>query len=79
MAYPYRIGSPDEQRAVRGGPVGSDTAPARMRTQAQVLLGADQVEGGPGWSDAAIATAFNVNPSTVLRVRNSFLPDRAAA
>ncbi len=29
-------------------------------------------EGGPGWSDAAIAGALDVNPSTVLRVRRQF-------
>jgi hypothetical protein len=40
-----------------------------MLTRARILLKADHGEGGPGWSDAAIAGALDVDPSTVLRVR----------
>jgi len=34
------------------------TAPARRLTHARILLKADQGEGGPGWSDVAIAGPF---------------------
>jgi len=73
MAYPYRIELTEEQRAELRGLVGSGTAPARMLTRARILLKADHGEGGPGWSDAAIVGALDVNASTVLRVRRQFV------
>jgi transposase len=50
-----------------------------MLTRARVLLKADHGEGGPGWSDAAIAGALDVDPSTVLRVRRQFVTEGLAA
>lgn len=79
MAYPYRIVLSDEQRAELRGLVGSGVAPARMLTRARILLKADHGEGGPGWSDAAIAGALDVNTSTVLRVRRRFVTDGLTA
>lgn len=75
MAYPYRIVLTDEQRAELRGLVGTGTAPARKLTRARVLLKADHGDAGPGWSDAAIAGALDVNPSTVLRVRRQFVTE----
>lgn len=72
MAYPYRVVLTEAQRAELRGLVGGGVAPARMLTRARILLKADHGEGGPGWSDAAIAGALDVNPSTVLRVRRQF-------
>ncbi len=72
MAYPYRVVLAEDQRAELRGLVGSGIAPARMLTRARILLKANHGEGGPGWSDAAIAGALDVNPSTVLRVRLQF-------
>ncbi len=79
MAYPYRVVLSDDQRAELRGLVGSGIAPARMLTRARVLLKADHGEGGPGWSDAAIAGALDLNPSTVLRVRRQFVAEGLAA
>ena len=79
MAYPYRVVLTEAQRAEVRGLVGSGTAPARMLTRARVLLKADHGEGGPGWSDAAIAGALDVDPSTVLRVRRRFVEEGLAA
>jgi transposase-like protein len=73
MAYPYRIVLSAEERAELGGLVSTGVAPARMVTRARILLKADHSDGGPGWSDAAIAGALDVNPSTVLRVRRQFI------
>lgn len=73
MAYPYRIVLTEAQRAELRGFVGSGVAPARMVSRARILLKANHGEGGPGWSDAAIAGALDVNPSTVLRVRRQFV------
>ena len=79
MAYPYRVFLDDEQRAHLRTLVGAGTAPARLLTRARVLLKADHGEGGPGWSDAAIAGALDVHPSTVQRVRRRFAEEGLAA
>jgi transposase-like protein len=73
MVYPYRVVLTEEERAQLRGLVGAGVAPARMLTRARILLKANHGEGGSGWSDAAIAGALDVNPSTVLRVRRQFV------
>ena len=75
MAYPYRVVLTAAQRAELRGLVGSGTAPARRLTRARILLKADRGEGGPGWSDAAVAGARDVDPSTVLRVRRQLVAE----
>jgi transposase len=52
--------------------VGRGIAPARRLTHARILLKADQGEGGPAWTDAAIAGALEVHPATVARVRQQY-------
>ena len=79
MAFPYRIVLSDEQRAELRGLVSAGVAPARTLTRARILLKADHSDAGPGWSDAAIAGALDVNPSTVLRVRRQFVAEGLAA
>jgi len=44
-----------------------------MLTRARMVLKSDHGQGGPGWSDAAIVGALDVNASTVLRVRRQFV------
>ena len=63
MTDPFRVALTEEQRARLRTLVGSGTAPARMLTRARILLKADHGEGGPGWSDAAIAAALDVTPA----------------
>jgi len=41
----------------------------RKIQHAQILLKADEAEGGPGWKDELIAEAFGVNVRTVERLR----------
>ncbi len=53
--------------------IGQGTAPARLLTHARILLKANQGEGGPGWTDTAIAGAVEVHPATVGRVRRGFV------
>lgn len=79
MSYPYRVMLTEAQRAELHGLIGSGVAPARMLTRARVLLKANHGEGGGGWSDAAIARALDINPSTVLRVRRQFVGEGLAA
>ena len=78
MAYPYRVVLTEEQRARLRTLVGAGSGPARMLTRARILLKADHGEGGPGWSDAAVAGALDVDPSTVLRVRRQFVTEGLA-
>ncbi len=75
MAYPYRVVLSEAQRAQLRDLVGSGVAPARTITRARILLKANHGEGGPGWSDAAIAEALDINASTVLRVRRQFVQE----
>jgi Homeodomain-like domain len=49
--------------------IGRGSAPARMLAHARILVKANQGEAGPGWTDAAIAAAVEVDPTTVARVR----------
>ncbi len=79
MAYPYRVVLTAEQRAELRGLIGTGAAPARMLTRARILLKANQGEGGPAWTDAAIAGSVEVHPATVARVRRAFVEDGLAA
>jgi transposase len=65
----YAVALTEGERARLRTMVGSGAGPARALTRARVLLKADQGDGGPGWSDAAIAGALDVHPATVARVR----------
>jgi transposase len=46
---------------------------------AQILLKADQAEGGPAWPDTRIAEALNVGITTVERIRQRFVEEGLAA
>jgi hypothetical protein len=53
--------------------IGRGVAPASALTHARILLKANQGEAGPGWTDAAIAVAVEVNPATVARIRQRYV------
>lgn len=69
----YAVTLTEAERAQLRTLIGSGEAPARMLTRARILLKANQGEGGPGWTDAAIAGALEVHPTTVARVRRAFV------
>ena len=71
----YAVALTEAERARLRTMVGSGTAPARALTRARVLRKADQGEGGPGWSDEAIAGALDVHPATVARGRRQAVED----
>ena len=75
----YAVKLTEEERAQLRTMVGRGAAPARMLARARVLLKANQGEGGPGWTDAAIAGALEVHPATVARVRRQFVEAGLAA
>ena len=58
----------EEERARLHTMIGRGVAPASALTHARILLKANQGQAGPGWTDAAIAVALEVNPATVARV-----------
>lgn len=76
---PYRVLLTAEQRAALRTLVGTGTAPARLLTRTRVLLKADHGEGGPAWSDAAIAGAVELHPLTVQRIRRQFVTEGLTA
>jgi hypothetical protein len=69
----YAVALTEAERARLRALAGRGTAPARMLTRARILLKANQGEGGPGWTDAAIGGALDVHPATVARVRRAFV------
>jgi transposase len=71
----YRVTLTDEERTHLQQLVNSGKAPARTLTHSRLLLKADQAEGGPGWSDEAIAEALNISLSTIHRVRQRFVEE----
>ena len=71
----YAVYLTEAERAQLRTLVGSGVAPARLLTRSRILLKADQGEGGAAWSDAAIAGALEVHPTTVARVRRQFVEE----
>jgi hypothetical protein len=63
----------EEERARLHTMIGQGVASARVLTHARILLKANQGEAGPGWTDAAIAVAVEVHPTTVTRVRQQYV------
>jgi hypothetical protein len=59
----------EQERARLHPMIGRGVAPASALTHARILLKANQGEAGPGWTDAVIGAALEVNPATVARVR----------
>jgi hypothetical protein len=73
MRQAYVVTLTEAERAHLRGLVGSGAAPARTLAHARILLKANRGEGGPGWTDAAIAAAVEVHPATVGRVRRAYV------
>lgn len=63
----------DADRAELRTLIGQGMAPTRKVTHARILLKADQGDGGPAWTDAAIAGALEVHTATVGRVRRTYV------
>ena len=75
----YAVALTEEERAQLRTLIGRGQAPARMLTHARILLKANQGEGGPAWTDAAIAGAVDIHPATVARVRRAYVEDGLTA
>ena len=73
MNTKYAVKLTEAERARLRTLIGQGHAAARQLTRARILLKANQGEGGPGWTDAAIAGALDVHPASVARVRREYV------
>ena len=73
MNTKYAVRLTEAERARLRTLIGQGHAAARQLTRARILLKANQGEGGPGWTDAAIAGALDVHPASVARVRREYV------
>jgi hypothetical protein len=75
----YRVTLTGEEREEIGRLLARGRADVRKLRHAQVLLKADEAEGGPGWTDERIVEAVDVGPATVRRPRRRFVEEGFAA
>ena len=79
MRKVYRVELSEEDRdqlkdLVRRGKLEKGKRPSAVKlTRARILLKADQAEGGPAYTDAAIAEALDVSPKTVFNIRQKWV------
>ena len=69
----YLVTLMTDEREQLNALISSGKAAAQKLTHARILLKADQADGGPAWSDEAIADAIEVSTDTVARVRQRFV------
>src|SRR5262245_22571459 len=74
----YRVTLTAEVRELLGATVRKGRAAGTL-THARILLKADQGRGGPAWTDAAIAAAVGMSPTTVHRVRRRCVEEGVTA
>lgn len=79
MRKVYRVELSEEDRdqlkdLVRRGKLEKGKRPSALKlTRARILLKADQAEGGPAYTDAAIAEALDVSSKTVFNIRQKWV------
>jgi len=73
VKYVVRLSSEERMSLETLVKTGKRAADTRLR--AQILLKADVGEGGPGWTDARIAEAFDVGLSSVHRQRQRLVEE----
>ena len=73
MRRKYRILLTSEQREELTRLISRGQSSARTLTRARVLLKADEAEGSPAWTNAAIAEALEVDDLTITRIRKRFV------
>ncbi len=75
MNKKYIVTLTDEERRSLRALVSSGKGAARKLTHARILLQADGVEGGVGWTDERIIEGLGVGFSTVERTRKRFVEE----
>jgi len=72
----YKVCLTDEEREQLSQMISRGKAAVKKLTHARILLKADEsAQWGPAWKDEQIAEAFNVDVSTVQRVRKAFIDE----
>ena len=71
----YRVTLTPAERQELDSLLARGKADVRRLRHAQILLKADQAEGGPAWPDSRIAEALDVGITTVERVRQRFVEE----
>jgi len=79
MLKKYRVTLTAEERDELVRLLAHGKADVRKIKHAQILLKADETEGGPGWPDARMAEAFNAGVATIERVRRRFVEEGLAS
>jgi hypothetical protein len=69
MVKKYVVELTSKERSQLREIINADRMAAHKRHHAQMLLKVDQGAKGPGWTDAAVAEAFDCTPRTVERLR----------
>ena len=75
MPKKYRVTLTAEEREELERVLSRGKADVRCLKHAQILLKADEAEGGPRWSDEHIAEAFDAGVATIERVRQRFVEE----
>jgi hypothetical protein len=75
MRKQYVVRLSEVERASLRTLISRGDAPARAQTHARILLKANRGEAGPEWTDGAISTALEVDPTTVARVRKLYVAE----
>ena len=75
MRKQYVVRLSEEERAALRTVISRGDAPARVQTHARILLKANRGEAGPEWTDDAISTALEVDPTTVARIRKLYVTE----
>ena len=79
MNKKHRVTLTPAERKELGDLLARGKADVRRLKHAQILLKADQAEGGPAWPDTHIAEALDAGITTVERVRQRFVEEGFAA
>ena len=79
MPKKYRVTLTPAEREELERLLARGKADVRCLKHAQMLLKADEAEGGPGWPDERIAEAFDAGITTVERVRRRFVEEGLAS
>jgi hypothetical protein len=69
----YLVTLTTDEREQLAGMIAAGKAAAKTLAHARILLKADSADGGPAWTDDAIAEAVEVSTDTVARVRQRFV------
>jgi transposase len=75
----YKVTLTDDERQQLRDLIAAGKGAAQKLAHARILLKADAVPGGPGWTDDRIADALEVSTDTVARVRQRFVEDSLEA